>query len=130
MLSRTQTEVQPLQSLSAVAAVSSVLAVDSLKRIPEEYKQSFFGEYDLWLYIAVYDEVLCDKCWNFAQMDVFRGTELVSKFPYLEVHDKDRIDANVHPNCRCYLLRIINIERYFRLLKKLEEREENAERST
>jgi hypothetical protein len=123
-----QTEVQRLQGLNAVAAVSSVLAVDSLKRIPEKYRQSFFGEYDLWLYIAVYDERLCEKCWGYAKTSVFRGTELVRTFKYLEIHDADLIYVNVHPNCRCYLLRIISIERYVRLLKKLEEREKNAER--
>jgi hypothetical protein len=110
-----------LRGLSAVAAVSAVVAVDSLQRKPEEYKrQSFFGEYDLWLYVAVYDEVLCPKCLDHARKQVFRGTELRSKFEYLKIIDDDMIEAKVHPNCRCQLYRIIDPERYLRWLEKLE----------
>ena len=111
-----------LRGLSAVAAVSSVVAVDAAKRIPPEYKQSFFGEYDLWLYVPVYDEKLCPKCEAHARTQVFRGTELRSAFPYLEISDEDLIKANVHPNCRCELYRIIGFERYLRWLEKLENR--------
>lgn len=114
-----------LQScVSAVVATKSVIAVDRLKRKPEEYRfQTFFGEYDLWLYVPVYDEKLCEKCEAHAHTQVFRGTELESVFEYLEIEDEDKIYANVHPHCRCYLFRIINPERYFRLLEKLEKRE-------
>lgn len=109
--------------LQAVQAVQNVEAVDSLKRIPPEYRQSFFGEYDLWLYVPVYDDKLCPKCEAHAFTQVFRGTELRSTFKYLEIADEDKIFANVHPNCRCELYRIISFERYERLLKKLEKRE-------
>jgi hypothetical protein len=106
--------------------VKAAQIVDAVQRKPEELRrQSFFGEYDLWLYVAVYDEVLCEKCLAYARMDVFRGTELVRTFKYLEIRDADLIDVKVHPHCRCYLLRIINVERYFRMLAKLEEREKN-----
>ena len=114
-----------LQGLSAVAAVSPVIAVDATKRIPPEYKQSFFGEYDLWLYVPVYDEKLCPKCEAFAHIQVFRGNELrrPDRFPYLVISDEDKILANVHPNCRCELYRVVSFERYLRLLEKLEKRE-------
>jgi len=119
-----------LRRLSAVAAVSAVIAVDSLKRVPEEYRrQSFFGEYDLWLYVAVYDEVLCPDCRDHARTKVFRGTELRSTFKYLVIVDDNRIDVHVHPNCRCQLYRIVSPERYFRLLEKLEQREKEEEPS-
>lgn len=98
--------------------------MDALQRKPKEYKVlSFFGQYDLWLYVAVYDEKLCEKCEAFARTQVFRGTELRSIFPYLEIDDEDKISVNVHLHCRCYLLRITSFERYERLLKKLEKRE-------
>lgn len=113
--------------LSAVAAVSAVITVDSLKRKPEEYeRQSFFGQYDLWLYVAVYDEVLCPKCLNHARKHVFRGTELRSNFEYLQIIDDDMIEARVHPHCRCELYRIIDPKRYLQWLEKLEERENRS----
>ena len=104
----------------AAELVEMVLAVEAKKRIPDEYKQSFYGEYDLWLYVAVYDEVLCPKCWGFAQQKVFRGSELVSKFEYHEIADEDKILVKVHPHCRCELYRIIDPERYLYWLAKLE----------
>ena len=119
-------EAAQLQSLSAVAAVSSVITVCAVERIPEEYKrQSFFGEYDLWLYVPVYDDKLCPKCEAFAHLQVFRGNELrrSDRFPYLAISDEDKILAHVHPNCRCELYRVISFERYLRLLEKLEKRE-------
>jgi hypothetical protein len=115
-------EAAQLQSLSAVNDVSSVLAVDSLSRIPEEYKQSFFGEYDLWIYVPIYDERLCPLCEAHARAQVYRGTELRSKFPYLEIVDDSRILVKVHPNCRCELYRVIGPEQYLRWLEKLENR--------
>jgi hypothetical protein len=111
-------------SLQAVRAVEAVIAVDALKRKPREFRrQSFFGEYDLWLYIPVYDERLCPECLGHSRWKVFRGTELRSTFEYLEISDDDRIIVKVHPHCRCELYRIITPERYFRLLEELEERE-------
>ena len=107
--------------MSAVEIVQIVEVVEEArKRIPDEYKQSFFGAYDLWLYVAVYDEVLCQKCWGYARQQVFQGSELVSKFEYLRIVDDDKIEAKVHPHCRCELYRIIDPERYLRWLEKLE----------
>jgi hypothetical protein len=106
--------------------ISVVKAVDAVKRKPTEYKrQSFFGKLDLWAYVAVYDEKLCEKCWAFAKQQVFRGSELRGKFPYLEIHDNDLIYVNVHPHCRCYLLRIISFGLYEKMMEKLENRGDN-----
>jgi len=107
-------------------AIQVVQIVDALQRKPEEYKVlSFFGEYDLWLYVPVYDERLCEKCEAHARTQVFRGTELrrPENFPYLEIKDEDLIYAKVHPHCRCELYRVVSFERYERLLNKLEKRE-------
>ena len=116
-------------SLQAVKAVDSVITVSALERIPEEYKrQSFFGEYDLWLYVPVYDDKLCPKCEAFAKTQVFRGNELrrSDRFPYLTISDEDKILAHVHPNCRCELYRVVSFERYLRLVEKLEKREKKS----
>lgn len=108
--------------------ISVVKAVDATKRIPKKYRrQSFFGHYDLWLYVAVYDEKLCEKCEAYAKKQVFRGTHLRSIFPYLEIHDNDMILANVHLHCRCELLRIRSFEYYMKMMKKLEKREKTNE---
>jgi len=113
-----------LRSLSAVAVVSSVVAVDAVKRIPPEYKRSFFGELDLWLYVVEdYSERLCEECEAHAVTKVFRGTQLRSTFEYLRIEDEDMIYAGVHPNCRCYLYRVIGPEQYLRWTEKLEQRE-------
>ena len=111
------------QLIQIVKAVQIVEALDKTWK-PKEHRQiTFFGEFDLWLYVAVYDERLCKNCEAFAMMQVFKGTELQKNFPYLEITDEDKINVNVHPNCRCYLLRVISFERYERLLSKVEERE-------
>jgi len=99
--------------------VEAVLVVDALQRKPEEYgTQTFFGRYDFWIYLPVYDEKLCPKCETHARTLVFRGTELRRTFPYLEIVDENLIMANVHPNCRCELLRITELEQYERLKEK------------
>ena len=104
-----------------IRAIQIVKTVDAAKRIPRELRrQSFFGAYDLWLYVPVYDEKLCPRCLAYARQQVYRGTQLRAKFPYLEIHDNDMILVNVHPHCRCQLLRIIHFELYFESIKKLE----------
>ena len=109
--------------VSAVKSVKAVIAVNSLRRIPEEYKpQTFFGEHDLWIYVPIYDEKLCPTCEAHARDLVFRGSELRSKFKYLKIIDDGRIYANVHPNCRCELYRVIGVEQYLRWLEILEQR--------
>jgi hypothetical protein len=107
-----------------IRTVKAVQAVDAVKRKPEEYRrQSFFGEYDLWLYVAVYDDRLCNLCWAYAKQQVFRGSSLRSLFPYLTIEDNDMIRVHVHPHCRCQLLRILDFKLYEEMMLKLEERE-------
>lgn len=101
-----------------------VQVIDAVKRKPEEYKrQSFFGFYDLWHYIPVFDERLCHICEGYARRKVFRGTELRKSFAHLMIVDEDLIFASVHPNCRCYLFRIIGVREYLREWESLEKRE-------
>ena len=49
--------------------------------------------------------VLCDLCEINNQMDL-TGDVLRGKFPYLEIADANTIYPNVHPNCRCVIMRI------------------------
>lgn len=102
-------------------AVQAVQVMLDRQLIPREYRrQSFFGEYDLWAYVAVYDDRLCEKCWGFARQQVFRGTRLRATFPEWKIRDNNLIEANVHPHCRCELLRILDFKTYIRMLNKLE----------
>ena len=107
-------------SLVLINVVEAAAVVDALQRKPEEYKtQSFFGELDLWKYIPVYDEKLCDKCAEYAATQYFWGPELRKNFKYLEIVDENTIDANVHINCRCFLARVIAPREYLKLIKEL-----------
>lgn len=82
-------------------------AVDAVRRKPEEYEHiTFFSRYNAWVYEAVLDGRLCERCLEFEQNPYFFGTELRSNFPYLEIQDENTILAWVHPNCRCRLHRI------------------------
>ena len=75
--------------------------------IPSDYKilYTFFGANDLWHYIAVTDDRLCDACMVNDGMDM-DGTVLRGKFEWLEIIDANNIRPNVHKNCRCELIRI------------------------
>ena len=100
--------------------IKAVQVVDSLQRKPELYKtQSFFGELDLWDYVPYFDKKLCPACRAHAHTEVFRGTHLRAKWPYLEIQDENTILPKEHPNCRCQLWRIILPKRYLKVLEKL-----------
>ena len=97
---------------SEVAAVVAVLAHEgALKRKAPGFEPiTFFGHNDWWVYHAVADTKLCDKCAQFYREYMFSGLNLRATFPYLIIVDENTIVANVHPNCRCYLTRLYEIE--------------------
>ena len=76
---------------------------------------TFFGKQDIWLYVEVSDQKLCPVCRGFAQAGVgdnvgeYRGNRIRGFFPYLEILDVNTIKVNVHPNCRCVLVRVHRI---------------------
>lgn len=89
------------------------MAVDAFTRIPEEFRaHSFFGEYDVWRYVPVFDGKLCKKCAYWATNLYFRGKYLRGLFKYLKIVDVNTINVNVHPNCRCILVRVTNWQEY------------------
>ena len=92
-----------------VEVVEAVQAIEEAKQhIPLVYRDvvTFFGKHDVWMYHAILDYKLCDQCLSFAQQLHYPGDHLRRSFPYLEIVGTDKILANVHPNCRCYLTRI------------------------
>lgn len=100
--------------LSRIAEV--VLAViEARKRVPDDLQgQSFFGEMDLWMFIAIADDRICMRC-DVLNFTVWKGTELRSMFDWLTILDGDTIMPNVHQNCRCELVRITEPATYIDL---------------
>lgn len=111
------TEATQLQrSVNAVRSLIAVRRVDSWKRKPEALKRiSFFGIEDLWHYIPVWDEKLCDECLQHARNEYYPGTDLRRKFKYLQIVDENTIEARVHPHCRCFLTRVTDFIEYLRV---------------
>lgn len=103
--------------------VRAVHAFDSFKRKPEEFKyQSFFGLYDIWHYIPIFDVKLCDRCMRHAESTYFSGLHLRGLFPYLKIRSRNIIEPWVHPNCRCILRRITDPTEYLMVTAELAER--------
>lgn len=84
-----------------------VQAVIDRSWIPEAYQGNrYFSQADLWIYIPHYDVKLCEECGQFALgVPFISGRQLRSSFPDMEIVDENTINANVHPNCRCQLIR-------------------------
>ena len=92
-------------------AVQAVQAVMDKKWIPEELTSvTFFGENDWWFFFPLIDARTCERCQEFGERREFSGADLRSTFPNLEIENANRIWANVHPNCRCFLIRIFEKE--------------------
>ena len=68
---------------------------------------TFFSVMDVWRYVAVLDGVTCEVCRQYEGFEEFTGAMLRSLFPFLEIVDTDLIMVNAHPNCRCYLERVM-----------------------
>ena len=96
--------------VSAVKNVKAVVALGALQRIPEPrelYGLTYFSIHDIWLYQEVSDHKTCELCRRYAEHEDYHGNRLRMLFPYLEILDEYTIAANVHPNCRCVLVRYI-----------------------
>jgi len=107
--------------MTVIQAVQAVQAVDALKRKPEGYEtQSFFGQYDLWQFIAITDDRTCDVCMD-KDTRFYTGNELRTEFMDLMIEDGDTILARVHPNCRCELHRIIEPTHYIPITERKQE---------
>lgn len=85
----------------------------AVKRKDPQFKRiTFFGEEDIWHYIPVWDEKLCDECLKHARDEYFVGKRLRAKMPYLEIVDEDTLAAKIHQHCRCLLTRVTNLIEY------------------
>jgi hypothetical protein len=95
-----------------VEAVQAVLAAEAKQRKPQDFKrQTFFGVFDLWYYLAISDDKTCWTC-EMLNKGVYKGYDLRLMFPWCEIIGEDQILPYVHPNCRCTLLRVTNIQDY------------------
>lgn len=96
------------QKKKLIQITRAVQAVIDASWIPQSLrgKATFFGQEDLWIFIPHWDVKLCEECAEFAAgVPFIPGRQLRGTFPYLEIQDADTIAANVHPNCRCELVR-------------------------
>jgi hypothetical protein len=88
--------------------------MEALKRKPgwlEDPRQSFFGALDLWFYLAISDDKTCWTC-EMLNQGIYKGIDLRTLFPYLEIISANQMLPYVHPNCRCTLLRVTDIYDY------------------
>ena len=91
-----------------LAVLGAVIAhQEANQRIPRPQRPgvTYFSVHDTWLFQAVMDNRTCDLCLHYEVANEWRGDQLRTEFPYLEIVDELTIKANVHPNCRCYLMR-------------------------
>ena len=102
--------------ISVVEAVAIAVAVHearqegALRRVPKPLELpglTYFSVHDIWLYQARADNITCDLCRRHQEHGEYHGNHLRSIFPYLEIMDDSTIVARVHPNCRCYLVRLL-----------------------
>lgn len=102
------------EMMSAVHAVEAIQRIPQSTMFPPRYRiVTYFSEQDVWLYQAVMDNRVCPICKGHEEhkgTGRFRGDHLRAKFPYLEIGDINTIQVNVHPNCRCYLTRLLHRE--------------------
>jgi hypothetical protein len=91
--------------LSPTTLVNVVAAIEEAKRRIFIDGVTFFSKNDIWLYIEIGDQKLCNRCRFNAQHQPFTGDYLRALFPYLEILDANTIAVNEHPNCRCVMVR-------------------------
>lgn len=107
-----------IDAVDAVLSVQKQLALEgAIQRIPDGLRgNSFFGEFDLWLYQTIEpdDNRICFNC-RVLDKITWTGLELRLAFPYLEIIDTNTILVYVHPNCRCTLTRITDPLAYLQL---------------
>ena len=103
-----------IEIVQAVQLVEKTWVPDDLKRL-----YTFFSASDLWHYVGVSDDKLCDYCGINDGMDL-AGDVLRGKFPDLEIVDANTIYPHVHrhlvrqgifgvwskDSCRCVLIRV------------------------
>jgi len=93
--------------------MKAVRIVEAVRRIeqPQRAGVTYFSVHNVWLFQAVMDTKVCTLCRHYETANEWNGNALRSEFPYLEIVDEGTVKANVHPNCRCYLVRKIGYEK-------------------
>jgi hypothetical protein len=82
-------------------------AVQVVKAVQQPSGTSWYTHEDIWLFRPVFDDKVCDVCAGYEAEAQWHGDEIVLEFPDHMIVDADRIKVNIHPNCRCYLERVI-----------------------
>jgi len=94
--------------MSMKCIINVVQAVEAIQRINIDVPKAitFFSVHDEWVYTAVYDNKVCLTCLDH-ENKTYKGNEIRSLFPYLEILDLETIHPHTHINCRCRLERIL-----------------------
>jgi len=81
--------------------VATVIAVREAKQRIFIGGATFYSVNDIWLYIEISDDKLCDVCHANAHMEggEYKGNRIRGFFPYHEILDINTIKVNQHPNC-------------------------------
>jgi len=99
--------------------LAAIVVHESLQRIPQPQRSgvTYYSELDTWLFHAIMDTRTCDLCRHYEDMEEIRGDQLRLEFPYHVILDENTIvgpapdgSGLVHPNCRCYLTRLLQRE--------------------
>jgi len=87
--------------------VAAVIAVREAKQRIFIGGATFYSVNDIWLYIEISDDKLCDVCHANAHMEggEYKGNRIRGFFPYHEILDINTIKVNQHPHCRCIMVR-------------------------
>ncbi len=95
-----------MQLISMVEAVEAVEDHEAKQRIPDNLKdRTFFGANDHWIYHTEDDDRVCSDCKMFDGA-LFTGEDLRRMLPDLDVVGGDMMMVNIHPSCRCFLVRV------------------------
>src|SRR5665647_3664719 len=69
---------------------------------------TFFTSYDYWeVHLVNNERGPCGKCQYYIGVGVLTGEWLQGMFPWLKIVDDDEIKCNIHPNCQCFLKRVL-----------------------
>jgi hypothetical protein len=70
-------------------------------------------KYSVWRFVLVSDDKLCESCLQFQgdEYELEDPDDLLGMFEYGEFLDLETFAPNVHPNCRCLIVKVEDVLR-------------------
>lgn len=97
------------EAVGIIELISQLFPSEAKLRIPLNVSpdKTFFGHGDRWTFHSVLDDRICMICIDkHYPSGLYMGSHLRQHFPELEILDNNRVKANLHPNCRCWIGRL------------------------